>query len=561
MAGYLFLLIFRKENEEKPCLEELSLKGLADEVKRRLEQLVYTAGGNETEEDDIALARLYRALYGCGLGNESDRIYVREYIREILEELPELDESVFDRIIPVGRPEALTDLDRFEILIYLYEKEYGADGLALLLDQFAKTAAGEETGGSELDSDGLRHAWKKYGRSLDFYEKLDILTQRIYEELYGFSVCDLLITERTAIDSVSAGCGGCQRAGNTADSRKQGYEVIYVMLRGKKIRLSFLGFPSENALECVVKKLGRSHPRVQLSRKNCFLVTSLQNNMRVVVTRPPASEGWAFYVRKFSTAPIGSIDELFTDHNSGLAVSLLRMLVKGGRNIVITGEQASGKTTLLKNLVGFIDPDCSIRVAEQAFELRLGELYPERNIHAMQEYGGGKLEDVISLFKKTDTDVTICGEINEPETADALIQIAQSGGRFTICTSHHRTTQKLVDYMRNALLKHSGFHDERVAERQVIDALHFDIHMEADRNGHRFISRITELADCGEDRFEAKNILELVNGSYCFCGKISREHSDQIRRNYSRWSSEDAAAVLVPEEGGESYVPLCSGTI
>ena len=561
MAGYLFLLIFRKSSEKEPYLEELSLRGLMSEVKRQLERLVYEVGNTEDAEEDIALARLYRALYGCGLGNEGDRIYVKEYIKEILAGLLKLEESTFDLIFPVHRPEALTDLDRFEILIYLSEKEYGSNGLAMLLEKFGKFSTEDEPGGSELDSEGLRLAWKQWGRRLAFHEKLDILTQRIYEELYGFSVCDLLITSQTAVDSVSAGCGGCQRAGSAADNEKKGFEVIYVMLRGKKIRLSFLGFPSGNALECVVKKLGRSHPRVQLSRKNCFLVAGLQNNMRVVVTRPPASEGWAFYVRKFNTAPVGSIGELLTDHHSELAVSLLRTLVKGCRNIVITGEQASGKTTLLKSLVDFIDPDCSIRVAEQAFELRLGELYPDRNIHAMQEYGDGKLEEVISLFKKTDTDVTICGEINEPETADALIQISQSGGRFTMCTSHHRTTEKLVDYMRNALLKHSGFRDERVAERQVIDALHFDIHLEADRNGHRCIRRITELTDCGGERFEAKNILELVNGSYRYCGKISREHSAQIKRNYSRWSLEAAAAVLDAEEGGENYVSLCDGTV
>ncbi|MDE7299319.1 MAG: Flp pilus assembly complex ATPase component TadA [Lachnospiraceae bacterium] len=539
------------------------MEGLTAEVKRQLEQLVYEVGSVENPEEDIALARLYQALYGCGLGNEGDRIYVKEYIKEILAGRLALKESVLDTLLPVRRPELLTDRDRFEILVYLFGKEYGADGLAVLLEEFGTAAPDGRDRAAEMDSEALRSAWQQCGRRLTFFEKLDIVTQRVYEELYGFSVCDLLISAQTAIDSVSAGCGGGQSAGAgpAREGGKRNYEVIYVMLRGKKLRLSFLGFPSENALECVVKKLGRSHPRVQLSRKNCFLVTGLQNNMRVVVTRPPASEGWTFYVRKFSTAPVGSMEELLTDEHSELAVSLLRTLVRGCRNIVITGEQASGKTTLLKRLVGFIDPNCSIRVAEQAFELRLGELYPERNIHAMQEYGDGRLEDVITLFKKTDTDVTICGEINEPAAADALIQISQSGGRFTMCTSHHRTTEKLVDYMRNALLKHSGFRDERVAERQVIDALHFDIHLEADRSGHRCIRRITELTDCKGERFEAKNILELVDGNYRFCGKISKEHAAQIKKNYEEWSGEAAAVVLDAGEGGESHLSLCGGDV
>ena len=90
------------------------------------------------------------------------------------------------------------------------------------------------------------------------------------------------------------------------------------------------------------------------------MVLGLLNNVRVTVARPPAAEGWNFYVRKFNTIKAGEPEALLTDKNASFAISLLRILVKGCVNLVITGEQASGKTTLLKALVGFIDGRYSV---------------------------------------------------------------------------------------------------------------------------------------------------------------------------------------------------------
>ena len=45
--------------------------------------------------------------------------------------------------------------------------------------------------------------------------------------------------------------------------------------------------------------------------------------------------------------------------------------------------------------------------------------------------------------------------------------------------------------MRNALLKGAGFASEQIATEQVVEALNFDIHMETDKSGHRYIERIT----------------------------------------------------------------------
>lgn len=511
---------------------------LTASVKAYIEELIFSGeeenSGKYQRKDKFyhQKGRLRQALHRCSLGSEKDRLFVREFIKEIVSEPLGLSEQDLFHLLPAEQEYNLSAQDCFEILIYREMRCYGEEGFVKLCGRYnlprerQERASKEENVGYEISEDEIRGILRSEPVHFTYPDLLELIAQRVYQELYGFSFCDRLISQEIAVDGVSAG-----------------KNTVYIMLKGKKIRLSFLRFESENALARVVRKLARNHPHAQLSRRNCAMVIGLQNNVRVTVARPPAAEGWNFYVRKFNAISAREVGELLTDQNAAFAVSLLRILVKGCVNLVITGEQASGKTTLLKALVRFIDGRYSIRLAEGALEMHLGELYPERNILTMQEYGELQLKEILSLFKKTDTDVTICGEINEPQTAEAFIQIAQSGGRFTMCTSHHNTTERLISYMRNALLKEAGFADEKVATAQVVEALHFDIHMETDRYGHRYIERITEI-EREKEGYQLREILTFERGIYRQAGQIGKEHGQRIRRFYEGWKQEEAADVL-----------------
>lgn len=545
-------------------------------VKEYIEKLIFAdnvrgASRNKGgEKQSLQRGRLRQALHKCSLGSEKDRLYVKEFIKEVLSEQLHLSKRELLLLLPAERVYELSAQDCFELVLYVFLRKYGADGFSRLCEKYClperrenapegkgsmrgKTACPGRYGmswetacpggygmswetacsdGYEISEAEVRYMARKEKLDLSYPDLLEILAQRVYQELYGFSFCDRLISAELALDGVSAG-----------------QNAVYVMLEGKKIRLSFLSFATENALARVVRKLSRNHPQAQLSRRNCAMVSGLLNNARVTVARPPAAEGWNFYVRKFNTVSARDLNELLTDQNAGLVISLLRMLVRGCVNLVITGEQASGKTTLLKALIRFIDGRYSIRLAEGALEMHLSELYPGRNIFAMQEYGEMRLNEILTLFKKTDTDVTICGEINEPQAAEALIQISQAGGRFTMCTSHHSTTQRVISYMRNALLKESGFQDEKIATEQVVEALHFDIHLETDKSGHRYIERITEIEKKEEGGYCLREIVLLEGGRYRKKCCIGKEHGSRIRENYPQWRSEPAAELL--EEQGK----------
>lgn len=101
------------------------------------------------------------------------------------------------------------------------------------------------------------------------------------------------------------------------------------------------------------------------------------------------------------------------------------------------------------------------------------------------------------------------------EVAAYLIQMSQVGSLFTLFTHHAKTTDSLVKYMRNSLLSSGIFRDEKIAREQVVESIRFDIHMEKDINGHRYIERISEIVpDDSEKGYELHNIIIFENGKY-----------------------------------------------
>ena len=306
-----------------------------------------------------------------------------------------------------------------------------------------------------------------------------------------------------SIDGVSGGVGGKSRIEYNYMEELEGkyengkssmnFDTLYCVLHGRLIRLRFLSFGKEENLERVVKNIYRYNIRTSLSRKNPVIHGTLKNGSRIVASRPPVSDGWAFYVRKFKSSNAREIESLLVHRNNDLVIGLLKLITRGEMNLCISGPMGGGKTTLLKAMVGFMNPGYTIRTAESSFELNLNNVYPERNIHMMQERGGFTIYDIITGTKKMDTDILIVGEVNEPKIAGAYIQVAQSGSRMAVTTLHHETTEKLIEYMRNALVSEFGIRDVSIAEKQVVDVLNFDIHMVHDAQGRFYIERITEI--------------------------------------------------------------------
>ena len=93
----------------------------------------------------------------------------------------------------------------------------------------------------------------------------------------------------------------------------------------------------------------------------------------------------------------------------------------------------------------------------------------------------------MDVQKKTDGSVNIIGEVATDPVASWMIQAAQVASKFTLFTHHAKTFPDLVTALRNSMLRTGVFTNEKTAEEQVVQVLNFDIHLEKDFRGRRYI--------------------------------------------------------------------------
>ncbi len=262
----------------------------------------------------------------------------------------------------------------------------------------------------------------------------------------------------------------------------------------------------------------------------------MADHSRVVVARPDFAESWMFFVRKLDSGGKKSLQELFSQPGAACVITLLQWLMKGCVVVGITGMQGCGKTTLLMALIESIPPEYTLRVLELAFELHLRRWYPTRNIVTFRETASIDGWAGLELQKKTDGAVSIIGEVASAKVAAWMVESGQVGSLFTLFTHHAKTTRALILSLRNSLLSEGNFSSERVALEQVVGVVNFDVHLHLDREGRRYIERITQIIErpelpCG---YELVDLIVYEEGCYRQLNRLDEETCKRMER----WMSE-----------------------
>lgn len=496
---------------------EFTIEAMTSFVKQTLHELTHsqlTDLGLHEEEYKRRLnqrSELRKALKNCISGDVHEKQYVKQFMADLLVKSYGVTEGNIDQAIPFADPRLLNIQDQFEIIFYLYKLQYGQDALSMMLELHGLAELrvlpgyGDEPVYAVTASD-VEQMYANESRSLTFSEKLEIVVQRIYQQFKGFSVIDELRDQR--IDGVSGGVSGILadesfaasygldplrmlQASVQPDRKARMTESVWIFYRGKTIHMACLSFGTELELKRVCQNIYKYNHPGQLSEANGYKVNEMKDGSRVVVVRPPFSESWAFFVRKFDIRS-ATLEQLVTGDNAQLPIQMLRYLMKGSRITAITGAQGSGKTTLLMAMIEHIYPTYTLRVQEMAFELHLRKIYSRRNILSFRETDRITGQEGLDLQKKTDGTVNILGEVASDGVSSWMIQMSQVASLFTVFTHHAKTFRDLIFSLRNSLLKSGVFHHEAVAEQQVVQVINFDIHLKRDAAGRRYIERITE---------------------------------------------------------------------
>ena len=262
-----------------------TMEKMIEFIKRRLDEItkinLYDIGLSEEElkRRKSKKYELKKALKGCTYGDVNDKKYVKELIYDLLYKEYGINETNISKAIPFDIPSLLTPQDKFDILIYMYKKDFGYEALTQLIKKYnlatLKYVAGEAKPCYVITNEEINDIYEKEQLQLSFADKLNVLTQRIYQHYKGYSSIDEI--RDMNIDGVSGGVSGLPESflsqvaqTDSADylTQIQEHKVqracdsIWIMFHGKSIRLGFLSFGTEAELKRVCQNIYKYQRRI-----------------------------------------------------------------------------------------------------------------------------------------------------------------------------------------------------------------------------------------------------------------------------------------------------------
>jgi pilus assembly protein CpaF len=200
---------------------------------------------------------------------------------------------------------------------------------------------------------------------------------------------------------------------------------------------------------------------------------------------------------------------------SRAVAELLRAAIRAGRNIVVTGPQNAGKTTMLRALAAEFPPMERFATVEREYELHLHELQRHPRVVAMEARvgsserdGSGRaagevtLSDLVVDALRMNVRRVIVGEVRGPEVVPMLN--AMSVGDGSLCTLHARSAAKALDRIVTLCLEQGGGMTDAFAYRAAADGIDLIVHLglrhDAAAGGRRerFVSEVIEVDGIGE---------------------------------------------------------------
>ena len=486
-----------------------TIEKVIEAVKNEMVDIVredFTLGLSNEEFERLykRKARVNEALKNCVYGIDSAKALVIDLIRGFIAD--KVPEEQVTALLGLDEESEPSNHVKFEILMYRYKKLYGKDALVKWIDKNNFAVERNATGADRVQDksyyiaiEDLQKSYREERITLDIEEQIDVLAILVYQQYKGFGIIDTL--REMNINGFNMGTSGSiQTQSRHTPIECRATNAVWLYDRGKYIHLRFMNYGSEEELRRIIQLLIRWGNPGPLTSKRGYLVNTMYDKSRILALRPPMSEYWAVFVRKFTlsdVSPEALIVKEYTKRGD-LCISLIEYLMRGQITCGVTGRQGSGKTTLMSSIIRYIDPRYTIRVLEMAPELYLRELYPTRNILSIQETTTVTAAEGQDALKKSDAAVSIVGEVATDIIAARMIQMGQVASIYTIFSHHANTAKDLVFALRNSLVNAGGFSNMQTAEKQVVDVVHCDIHLDYTTDGKRYVERISEIVPLEE---------------------------------------------------------------
>lgn len=296
-------------------------------------------------------------------------------------------------------------------------------------------------------------------------------------------------------------------------------------------------FESREKLEDVIQQIVSRSNR-QVNESIPIVDARLKDGSRVnVVLDPVALNGPILTIRKFPEKAITMEDLIRWESISQEAAEYLKVLVKAGYNIFISGATSTGKTTFLNVLADYIPKTERVITIEDSAELQIHGIENLVRMEVRQADGDGvsnvTLRDLIRTSLRMRPDRIIVGEVRGEEALD-MIQSMNTGHDGSLSTGHANSPQDMLSRLETMALFASDIPIQAI-RKQIASSIDIIVQLERLRDRSRRVTAIAEVLDCTEDayilnpifEFHEQDNLVMENSSY---GDIPERVVGQLER-------------------------------
>jgi pilus assembly protein CpaF len=303
------------------------------------------------------------------------------------------------------------------------------------------------------------------------------MIEEIQDEVFGLGPLEPLLKEPSITDILV-----------------NGHDRIYVERRGKLER-AVARFKDDDHLMRIIGKIISAVGR-RIDELTPYIDARLADGSRVNAIIPPlAIDGPSMSIRRFSVDPYTATDLIEMGSLTEATIEVLRMVVQGRLNVLISGGTGVGKTTLLNVMSSYIPPGERIITIEDSAELQLRQDHVVRlETRPPNVEGKGRISqrDLVINSLRMRPDRIIVGEVRGGEALD-MLQAMNTGHDGSMTTVHANTPRDAITRIET-MVSMSGIElPLSVVRGQVASALDVVVQLARLSDGTRKVVSVAEI--------------------------------------------------------------------
>ena len=273
-----------------------------------------------------------------------------------------------------------------------------------------------------------------------------------------------------------------------------GHQSVYVERFGRLEKTAVQFLDDDHVIRVIERIAAQMGRRIDTSSPMVDL--RLSDGTRVNATLPPSTiDGPTISIRRFGTRRLRRKDLLGLGMLSSDMATFLNLIVRGKRNLLISGGTGAGKSTLLGALAEAIPPHERVITIEDTAELQLDQEHVVRmETRQPNIEGKGRItaRDLLVNSLRMRPDRIIVGEVRGPEALD-MLQAMNTGHEGSMCTVHANSPRDALSRLETMVLYAGTELPSRAIREQMASTLNILVHIRRYEDGVRRIESLAEM--------------------------------------------------------------------